>query len=134
MKNKQSEKIDENAKTDVLAPIPPLKITSFEAIRHFEQFGGISEETPQNGVSDNQNPKNFKGAGQEIQLKMLYLYIVKMSENGVYKKQGDRTIAEHFNVGRNLIHDRFTKLIEKGYLVELKQMNRFYKINKEWSA
>jgi len=89
LKNKQSEKIDKNAKTDVLAPIPPLKITSFEAIRHFEQFGGISEETPQNGVSDDQNPKNFKGAGQEIQLKSNCSIIWGKGKNGNNKTKED---------------------------------------------
>jgi hypothetical protein len=131
LKNKQSEKIEENAKEEVLAPIPPISGASIAVIRHFQTYGGTLSETPNNAILDDQNPINFKGAGQEKQLKMLYSYIVKMSEDGIYKKQGDRTIAEHFNVGRNLIHDRFEKLIEKGYLIELKQMNRFYKI-KEW--
>ena len=65
---------------------------------------------------------------------MLYAYIVKMSEDGIYKKEGYTKIGEFFGVGKDLIQARFEKLIKNEYLIELKQMNRFYKINKEWGV
>lgn len=134
LKNKQIKKNEQNAKIEVLAAIPPLKIESFEAIRHFETFGGGFTITPENGVFDDSNRQNFKDKGQETQLKMLYLYIVKMSDNGIYKKEGYAKIGEFFGVGKDLIQTRFAKLVNDGYLIELKQMNKFYKIDKEWSA
>jgi hypothetical protein len=134
LKNKQIKKREQTAKIEVLADIPPLKITSFEAIRHFEQFGGCFNQTPKIDVLDDLKRKNFKNEGQEKQLKILYLYIVKMSDNGIYKKEGSAKIGEFFGVGKFLIQSRFKSLIDNGYIVELKQMNRFYKINKEWSA
>lgn len=131
-KSKQSEKKEQNEKIEVLAAIPPLKIESFEAIAHFERFGGGFRKTSEIDVLDDSKRKNFKNEGQETQLKMLYLYVVKMSENGIYKKEGFAKIGDFFGVGKDLIQVRFNKLVEDKYLIEIKQMNRFYKVEREW--
>lgn len=132
MKNKQSEKIEQATKKEVLADIPPLILTDFSAIRHFEEFGGGNDKTPENPSFSIENPKNFKSASKENQLKILYGYMLNKSDNGIYKREGGRQIAEHFGVSKDVIQDRFNELLERGLVIELKQMNRFYKI-KEWS-
>ena len=132
LENKQSKKIEESAKIEVLADIPPIKGADISVIRHFETYGGSFSDAPKNTVLDDLSRQKFKDAGQEKQLNLLYLYIVKQSEDGIYKKEGSAKIGEFFGVGKFLIQSRFKDLIEKGYLTELKQMSRFYKIEKEW--
>jgi len=133
-KNKQNKKIEKNEKIEVLAAIPPLKITSFEAIEHFGLYGGEKKTDTEMPVLDEITRQNFKTAGVKKQQKLLLQYIKERSENGVWKKEGNRIIGDFFGVGRDLVQNRFNQLIELGYLVEMIEMNRFYKINKEWSV
>ena len=134
LKNKQIKKIDKNDEIEVLAAIPPLEITSFEAMTHFGRFGGGKVSTPKMPVLDEITRQNFKMAGVGTQQKLLLQYIKERSENGRWKKEGNRIIGDFFGVGRDLIQNRFNQLIEAGYLIELTNMNRFYEISKEWSA
>jgi hypothetical protein len=134
LKNKQTKNVDKNEEIEVLADIPPLNITSFEAITHFGLYGGGKVSTPKMPVLDEITRQKFKTTSTETQKKLLYVYICERSENGVWKKEGNRVIGEFFCVGRDLIQNRFSQLVNDGYLVELKDISRFYKINKKWGA
>jgi Fic family protein len=132
LKNKQTKKIDKSVETEFLPQIPQIKGASIEVIRHFEQFDAAKTETCINGVFGAENKNNFKELGKERQLKILLAYLYERSEEGIYKRESSKVIADHFNVSKDTIQRRFNELLDKKYIIELKQMNRFYKINKEW--
>jgi hypothetical protein len=65
---------------------------------------------------------------------MLLAYLWEKSEEGVYKREASKVIADYFKVSKDTIQRRFNELLDNKSIIELKSMNKYYKINKEWSA
>jgi hypothetical protein len=82
--------------------------------------GGLNLMKPEN--------LDFSAQNKEKQLEMLLRYIKIKAKDNVYKKEGNRYIGIYFNCGKDLISHRFKELIALGFLEELKNMDRYYRI------
>lgn len=76
--------------------------------------------------------QNFSTMEKHTQLEMLYIYLKdRATEDNIYTKEGDRVIGDYFNCGKDLINKRFKELISIGWISELTELNRKYKLLRE---
>ncbi|RPJ79855.1 MAG: hypothetical protein EHM20_00250 [Alphaproteobacteria bacterium] len=51
--------------------------------------------------------------------------------DGIYTKEGNRLISNYFYCGKDLISERFNELLSIGWISEIVEMNRKYKLLRE---
>lgn len=101
-------------------------------INYFKiKSGGVIENTIPEGQIEETKRQNFKKLTKSEQLKTLFNYIKSKTENGLYKKEGNRVIGEYFNVGKDLIGRLLKELEVSEHIAMLTELDRFYKILKE---
>jgi hypothetical protein len=101
---------------------------------YYQNGGGgecdvISLEKTENLTEKNR--QNFKNLTKQSQFEMLYNYMKSKSDSDIYTKEGDRKIAGYFQCGKDLINQRFKDLLTIGWISEIVEMNRKYKLLRE---
>lgn|GEM_PF-3809287 len=87
---------------------------------------------PENEPNFNENNRqNFKKLSKQCQFEMLYIYMKDKAIDNIYTKEGNRLIANYFNCGKDLISERFNDLLNLGWISEIIEMNRKYKLIRE---
>lgn len=107
-----------------------IDMTGIEGIRKL--FGVSIQKEVTLGEIREKKRQNFKNLAKEEQRKLLFIYIKSKSEGGLYKKEGNRVIASHFNVGKDLI-GRLLKTLEfeSSHICKLNDLDNYYKLLKE---
>jgi hypothetical protein len=104
-------------------------------IIYVENGGGgecdvISPENIENYTDENR--QDFKNKSKQTQFEMLYQYMRnKADPDNIYTKEGNREIGNYFNVGKDLISQRFRELLELNWISEVTELNRKYKLLRE---
>lgn len=93
--------------------------------------GGVLKKEVICKENDEEKRQNFKKLNRQNQLKTLFNYIKNKTESGLYKKEGNRIIGEHFNVGKDLIGRLLKDLEAQQYIAKLTDLDKYYKILKE---
>lgn len=91
-------------------------------------FGGVSQ-TPSILLK---KELDFKKLIRQEQLKELFNYMKNKSDGGLYKKEGNRTIGEHFKVGKDLIGRLLKELEETEKIFKLTELDKYYKLKEEF--